>query len=256
MQVMKRLSIAFAALIGACFLAPAGASATAVEIGSTTTPLVAPSCPTGVSQTQCDIVLTQVTAFESIRDGVQFPTLVKQAGEVVAFTLGISQLSSTKKVAATDIAYLNSKYGAPAEAELTVLRPIGPRATFGWQVAAQSGPVQLLPYLGSVSEFPLLQPVPVVPGELIGITVPTWAPVLSIDVTSSKFAYRQDRSSSCPTSPAGMAQLVIGLQAMYKCAYPGTRIEYTATEITAPAPTTATNSSHVSSARRAADHRR
>lgn len=233
---MKRLCAAFlATLVGAVVL-PSFAVADQVELGATDTPLIAPTCPPGVTQGQCLIVLTQVTAFESIRDGVTNPTLVKQSGEVVGVTLGISGLSSKKATANADITYLDSRYGSPAEVELTVLRPIGPRALFGWAVAAQSEPVVVLPYLGSVVQLPLLQPLPVVPGEVVGITVPTWAPILSIDLTGPKFAYRQDRSTGCRNSPGGLAQFLIGEQATYSCNYPGTRIEYSATEILAPTP--------------------
>lgn len=234
---MKRFCVAFAAILVASVLLPSVSLADEVEIGATNTSIAAPACPPGVTQTECKIVLTQVTAFESIRDSVVNPTMVKQPGAVVGFTLGISGLSTKKSTANADITYLNSRYGSPAEVELTVLRPIGPRALFGWSVAAQSQPVEVLPYLGSVVQFPLLQALAVVPGEVLGVTVPTWAPILSINVTGSQFAYRQDRSTGCTDSPAGLAQFLIGQQATYKCAYPGTRIEYGATEITSPAPT-------------------
>jgi hypothetical protein len=95
----------------------------------------------------------------------------------------------------------------------------------------------LQPYLGQVVQFPLLTTLSVSPGEVIGLSVPTWAPVLSFDLLPKRFAYRQSRTANCnhPAS-AIQAQLSIGATASYLCNYPGTRVEYTATEVTTPVP--------------------
>jgi hypothetical protein len=87
------------------------------------------------------------------------------------------------------------------------------------------------PYLGSVVQIPLLSTIEVKPGEAIALTTPTWAPVLSINVESKQFAYRQSRTFNCahpPSSP--QAQLTTGTVTNYACTYPGTRLEYSATE--------------------------
>ena len=234
---MNRTFLAFAAAAVTAGVMPSWASAQEVELGQTATPLVAPVCPKGVSQANCTIVLTQVTALETIRDGSNYPTTVKKAGEVVAFSLGLSSLSSDKATAKQDISFLNSAYGGVAEAQLTILRPLGPRNHFQWGVAAQSPVYHLQKYLGQVVQFPLAQPLPVVPGETVALTVPTWAPVLSFDLPPKQFAYRQSRKANC-THPASalQAQLTIGASATYKCDYAGTRVEYTASEVTSPAP--------------------
>ena len=70
--------------------------------------------------------------------------------------------------------------------------------------------VHLQPYLGYVVQFPLATPIPVVPGEVVALTVPTWAPVLTYNL-STKIAYRQSRTANC--AHAGHyqnAQLTIG----------------------------------------------
>ncbi|MBV9338952.1 MAG: hypothetical protein JO243_23940, partial [Solirubrobacterales bacterium] len=54
------------------------------------------------------------------------------------------------------------------------------------------------------------------------------------------FAYRQSRSRNCNNPPAAsQAQLTVGQSARYACDYPGTRVEYSATEISNPVPTPA-----------------
>src|SRR5690242_18474260 len=100
MPAMKRICLltVAAATLGVLF-APAAASAQIIELGATSTPLAAPSCPPGVTAANCRIVLTQVTALETIRDGVAYPTTVKKAGSIVAFTLGLSRLAANRATA-------------------------------------------------------------------------------------------------------------------------------------------------------------
>lgn len=232
---MKRSALALSAAALTVGLAPSAAFAQEVQVGATSSPLVAPACPKGVSQANCTIVLTQVTALETVRDGVTYPTRIHHAGEIVSFTLGLSALSSDRKTVQQDVSFLDSSYGGPAQAELTVLRPRGKSSSFGWSVAAASAPVKLERYLGQVAEFPLSQPLPVVPGETLALTVPTWAPVLSFNLDAKKFAYRQSRRASCGRPAAALqAQLTIGQSAKYGCDYGGTRVEYTAREILSP----------------------
>jgi hypothetical protein len=234
---MKRSALAVPAVLLLAAGLPAGASAAEAEVGATSSPLVAPVCPKGVSQANCTIVLTQVTALETLRDGVAYPTRIRRAGQIVSLTLGLSALSSDRKTAQQDISFLNSTYGGVAQAELTVLRPRGKRSNFGWSVAAASAPIKLARYLGQVAEFPLSQPLPVVPGETLALTVPTWAPVLSFDLDGKKFAYRQSRRANCTHPPGAIqAQLTIGDDAQYRCDYAGTRVEYEAREVLSPAP--------------------
>ena len=75
-------------------LAPAAASAQTVELGSTTSALVAPAVRRACSPQNCTIVLTQVTRVATVRDGVAYPSTVTKAGVLVAFTVGVSALSS------------------------------------------------------------------------------------------------------------------------------------------------------------------
>ena len=237
MENMKRSLLAgtaAAGLLGA--LVPASASAKIIELGSTSTALAAPTCPPGGAA--CNIVLTQVTALQTIRDNRTYPTKVTKAGQIVAFTLGLSGLDSDRKKAKADLLFLDHHYGGVPQAAITVLRPVGKASDHKWQVTGESSPtVHLIPYLGQVVQFPLAKPLPVKPGDAVALTVPTWAPVLTIN-QSSKFAYRQSRAANC-ANPATtqQAQLLIGATAAYGCAYSGTRVEYSATEITNPVQT-------------------
>jgi len=209
-------------------------------LGATKTPVAPPVCPKGVQPSACQIVLTRATGLETIRDSVVYPTTVKAAGDLVAFTVGVAKLATTAAATHADIAYLDSHFGGVTEAGITILK--GGKGTAGsriWTVVSEGPLEHLQPYLGYTVEFPLTTPLPVTPGETVALTVPTWAPVLSYDLNQKKFAYRQSRKSNCK-HPGNFenAQLTVGQNTMYKCDYPGTRVEYNATEIlNAPPPT-------------------
>jgi hypothetical protein len=203
-----------------------------VELGATRSPVIAPVCPPGVSSSRCTIILTRVTALETVRDGLAYPTKVQQSGRITAFTVGLSQLSSNKSTQKTYVHYLDSTYGGTARLAIAVLRPGGGKKTqWRWQVVSESPIYHVEPYLGSVVRIPLATTLEVQPGEVVALTTPTWAPVLTIDIDSKKFAYRQSRSYNCASPPASnQAQLTANAIASYGCDYPGTRLEYSATE--------------------------
>lgn len=221
--------------------APAPASAKVIELGSGPglTPITTPACPPGVKPTKCTIVLTQVTALEVARNGITFPTKVTKRGRIVAFTLGLSNLTSNKQDREKDIGYLDSTYGGQPLAAITVLSPNGSAGQNRWTVAAESGDFRLISYLGEVAQFPLEKSLLVEPGDVVALTVPSWAPVLSIHLRpQSEFEYRQSRIFNCANPPSStQAQVNVGTTTTYGCDYTGTRIEYSATEVTSPRPT-------------------
>jgi len=178
------------------------------------------------------------------------PTKVTKAGWIVAFTVGLSKLSTNAK---TELGYLHTldvAYGGTPQVALTVLKP---GANNKFTVVAQSGTYHLIPFLGQVLQEPISLPptfttmtaLAVKPGEVIGLTVPTWAPILSYNLTASKYSYRQSRSTKCKyaagsaQNPVQTAQTTVGANTAYVCSYTGTRVQYSATEVVnQPYPTT------------------
>jgi hypothetical protein len=232
---MKRSFLAIGAAFG--LLVPASASASIIELGATKTPLVAPVCPPGVSAANCTIILTQVTALETIRDSTVYPTTVSQAGELVAFTVGLSNLSTNRATRLSDIKFLDHTYGGTTQVAISVLHPTGPKRLRQYTVTAVSEIKHVQPFLGQVVQFPLATPLTVARNDVIALTTPTWAPVLSIQLATKKFAYRQSRTANCGNPPGtNQAMLTIGQSASFMCDYTGTRVEYTATEVTTPVP--------------------
>ncbi len=243
MGAMRRFFLAFLVASAAIALAPAMAAAQELELGTTSSKLVAPSCPKNVAPANCTIILTRTTALETLRDGVAYPSTVKTAGRIVAFTVGLSRLSSSVSTTKQDLHYLDTTYGGTTRVAVTVLKPVGAHNQRRWQVVAQSPPVHVQPWLGKVVRFSLAKSLPVAPGETVALTTPTWAPVLSINLPSKQFAYRQSRTSGCTSPPSSSAAQSVGQSTQYLCNYAGTRVEYSATEVTGSAPSNSVTSS-------------
>ena len=235
---LPALTCAASALAAAALLLPAAASASIVQIGQTKTPLTAPACPKGTSASNCNIVLERTTALQSKSDGVRNPTAVKHDGWIVAFTVGLSRLSSSAKTVHNLLHGLDSSYGGTPRLQLTVLKP-GPKGNY--TVRAQSGQYHVIPFLGQVLTEPLSLPpkfssftaLRVKRGDVLALTVPTWAPVLTYNLTAGKFSYMQSRSNNCTHAAGGQtAQIKVGSRKRYGCSYTGTRVQYSATEVT------------------------
>src|SRR5437588_10446826 len=143
MVVMKRTSLVTAAAlaVGAA-LAPASASASVLELGKTRTPLVAPApctttgsgtnksttCPNGHTAVNYAIILTRVTALETLSDAVAYPTTVKKKGWIVAYTVGLSGLDTNRAQARLDIHNLDVAWGPHPELQIAVLRRVGKKS--------------------------------------------------------------------------------------------------------------------------------
>ena len=238
-RLLASAGLLASATLLATVLAPAtAASAAVVQVGQTKSPITAPACPKGTSTSSCKIVLERTTAIQTTSDGVSRPAVVKQNGWIVAFTVGLSRLSSDAKTVHSLLHGLDAAYGGTPQLALTVLKP---GAKGSYTVQAQSGSYHLIPFLGKVLTEPLSLPpkfsaftaLRVKKGDVLALTVPTWAPVLTYNLSASQFAYAQSRTANCDTAAASQtAQTKVGSSTRYGCAYTGTRVQYSATEVT------------------------
>lgn len=242
MRRLFTLSVVAVAVSAAMFAGSAAAKV--IELGATKTALVAPppctsrslgngTCPGNTTPSSYTILLTRVTALATLSDGVSNPTRVSKAGRIVAFTVGLSSLDTNRSVRKQEIQNEDLNYGGTTRVQVTVLRRVGARRHNKWKVMASSPAFHVQPYLGEVVQIPLNNTLPVKAGDVVALTSPTWAPILSLSENSKKFAYRQSRKANCPSPPnLSQAQTSKGQTTAYGCNYPGTRAEYSATEVT------------------------
>src|SRR5262249_44060808 len=121
-------------------------------------------------------------------------------------------------------------YG-PSQAGITVLSV---KPHLHDTVKAQSPIVALEPYFGSTVQFPLVNSISVKKGDLIALTVPSWAPALQVNLpTDTSWRAARDKKK-CKDTTTQTAQLKVGDQAQYACLYKTARLTYTATIVTYP----------------------
>ena len=185
---------------------------------------------------QCTIILTRATALETIRDGITYPTTVKQAGRIVAFTVGLSASPAAgARASATSSSSTTSTAARPSSRS--------PCCAGGRQEAA--------PVEGRRREPAV--PRPALSGRGGPVPADDHAPgparrrdrAVHADLGAGALDRPLDKAVRLPPEPqvqlpasAGRLagrRLTIGALARYSCDYPGTRVEYSATEVTSPA---------------------
>jgi hypothetical protein len=215
---LRALIVAACAAL-ACAAAPSAASARIVEVGQAPTEAV-PTCPAS----PC-LAVSRTTGYQAKVVDSRAHYVVPADGRIVAFSI---RLGAPNK---RQIKFFEDNFGK-ASAGLTVIRR-GERL-FG-RVVAASYVYQLSDYFGQTVQFPLDRALNVEKGNIIGLTVPTWAPALST-LTDDGSSWRASRPlNGCDNTDRQTAQTSVGALTQYRCLYKA-RLTYTATLITNPKP--------------------
>jgi hypothetical protein len=203
----------------ACAAAPSAASAKIVEVGQAPTEAV-PTCPAS----PC-LAVSRTTGYQAKVVDSREHYVIPANGRIVAFSI---RLGAPNK---RQIKFFEDNFGK-ASAGLSVIRR-GDRL-FG-RVVGASPVYQLSDYFGQTVQFPLDRAIKVEKGNIIGLTVPTWAPALST-LTEDGSSWRASRGlKSCDDTDRQTAQSTVGALTQYRCLYRA-RLTYTATLITDPKP--------------------
>jgi hypothetical protein len=242
----RHLAAAIAATLACALALPALAAATLIEVGAkarTTAPST-PSCPTN----PC-LAVSRTTGFQVSVGSLTGPLALPSAGRLVAWTITLS------KPSATQIKYFNEHEGGAASAGIAILRPEHSRSKkssisakkpakkqptnttpTGYTLVAQSPVVPLEPYFGETAQFPLEKTIEVKKGDIVALTVPTWAPALTLGFgkTTGWRASRPATKKGCEETSVQTTQTKIGSNAPYACQYHEARLTYSATLIATP----------------------
>jgi hypothetical protein len=222
---MKRTYTAIFATVALALAWPAVAPATLAEVGvipPTTTPETVPSCPAS----PC-LAVSRTTGFQV--KVAKNTTLMSapRAGSVVAWTIMLGKPNSTQ------IKFFNANEGGAAEAGIAILRAQkSPNLTY--KLIASSPTVKLQPYFGKTAQFPLERTITVKKGDIVALTVPTWAPALALGFGKDT-SWRASRTKSqCASTSAQSTHTAIGTPVQYFCLYQTARLTYSATLISTP----------------------
>jgi hypothetical protein len=198
----------------------ASGSRTTVVLGSTAT-VPDPSCP----ELPCQAV-GSVTGFQVSTEQSSLPFRVRRAGKVTAWTLTLAEPTSKQR------SFFNGFFGTPPQARLAILRRVPGSNPPRYNLRSQGSIQVLTPYLGQTVKFGAS--LPVEKGDIVGLTIPTWAPAFAQDL-SAKDSWRASREPGRCTNTTdvrqGEPQQQVGKRANYGCRYSTARLLYTATVV-------------------------
>jgi hypothetical protein len=227
-RIRRKAAIAF--LAAACLVlasallgssaGAASASKTTVVLGATAT-VPDPSCPALPCQ-----AVGSVTGFQVSNSQTQLPFRVSREGKVKSWTLTLAQPTNSQR------SFFNGFFGTPPEARLAILRRVAGTSPPRYALRGQGAIHVLSPYMGQTVKFGANLEVQT--GDIIGITVPTWAPAFSQGLTA-KNAWRASREvGKCTNSTdvrQGEPHQKVGTRAIYGCKYSTARLLYTVTVV-------------------------
>ena len=199
------------------------------------------SCPgkivNNVEITPCRVE-GHVTGFQSIADGVARPFEAPFEGKIVAWSITLAKPSTTETETTTDeVAFFDEFLGEPSEARIGILKPIEGTNPPQYTLVRQS-PLQVLnSYFGTTPVFALKHPLSILQGQVVALTVPTWAPMFAFNV-SAENTWRGSRLPEHCSSKEDIQnehpQQGVGKTKTYGCYYSNARLLYTATLVKAP----------------------
>jgi hypothetical protein len=221
---MRRIYATVIGILGLALALPAAAPATLAEVGvlPATTPATVASCPS----TPC-LAVSRTTGFQVKVGSARNPLSAPRAGSVVAWTITLG------KPSASQIKFFNSAEGGPAEAGIAILRA-QKKPNLTYKLIASSPTVKLEPYFGKTAEFPLETTIPVKKGDIVALSVPTWAPSLALGFGNDTSWRASRQKSQCTSTSSQTVQTSIGSSLQYFCLYQTARLTYSATLISTP----------------------
>lgn len=223
---MKKFALIIGVVAASATLA-AVANAEIVEIGDTGKDLPAASCP---YQSTC-WVAPSVSGYQIQIDGQKNPFRVKKRGRIVAFTVQLGTVTDKEST------FFNDKFGGDPAVRVAVLRPKPTkRNRYRYVLAGQSETFNVSKYLKGTPTFVVARTLKVLPGDVIGLTIPTWLPAFAKDLDDGT-AWRTSRASTKCREDAAAAHTRRGTARVYGCFYRKERLIYTATIITDPVKT-------------------
>jgi hypothetical protein len=214
-------------VLAAALALPPSASARIIELGATAD-AAALNCP-GTAENPCQAAVRMTGYQGRASAGPKNPYYIRRDGHLVAFTVQLS------KPTAEETNFFATNYGSPSTARISVMRRGSTRKTrLDHRLIRQSERVDLTRYFGSTPTFVFDEPIPVKKGNWIALTVPTWAPLLSIDLARTNWWRSSRPRGDCDSTEFGLRQFAmedLREVTQFGCTYHGARLLYTVTYV-------------------------
>jgi hypothetical protein len=199
------------------------------------------SCPgkivDSVEITPCRVE-GHVTGFQAIAGGVARPYEAPFEGKVVAWSITLAKPSTLESpTTSNEVGFFDEFLGSPSQARIGILRLVEDSKPPKYTLVRQS-PLELLnPYFGTTPIFALEHPLSVLKGQIVALTVPTWAPMFAFNVEDDntwRGSRLPEKCASKEDIQGGNPQQGVGKTKTYGCYYSNARLLYTATLVKKP----------------------
>jgi hypothetical protein len=199
------------------------------------------SCPgkivDNVEVTPCRVE-GHVTGFQAIADGIPRPFEAPFEGKIVAWSITLAKPSTVETDTTTnEVAFFDEFLGRPSQARIAVLRPVEDTKPPKYTLVRQSPLETLNPYFGTTPVFALAHPLTVLKGQVVALTIPTWAPMFAFNVDADNTWRGSRLPEHCASKEdiqEGNPQQGVGKTKTYGCYYSNARLLYTATLVKKP----------------------
>jgi hypothetical protein len=179
-----------------------------------------------------------VTGFQSVANGIARPFEAPFEGKIIAWSITLAKPSAVKTKSTTDeVGFFDEFFGTPSQARIGILRPVEDSKPPQYKLVRQSPLEVLNPYFGSTPIFALDHPLTVLKGQVVALTVPTWAPMFALNLSGEntwRGSRLPDQCISREDVQGGHPQQGVGKTKTYGCYYSDARLLYTATLVKKP----------------------
>ena len=204
-------------VLAAALVVPQAASARVIELGSDIPP-TAVSCPANCQ------AIGRVTGYQGRGGAKRTPFVIPRAGTVLAFTIRLGSPDATQE------RFFEDLYGGPPQVRLSILRQ-GRTKKKVHRLLAQSPAFRLDPYFGTTPTFLLEKPLRVRRNQIVGITVPTWAPAFAVGLQRDHWWRSSRTAKRCENVKQRAEQTKLASRKTYGCTYFTARLYYTVTYV-------------------------
>ena len=199
------------------------------------------SCPgkivNNVEITPCRVE-GHVTGFQAIAGGVARPFEAPFEGKIVAWSITLAKPSTVETdTTSNEVGFFDEFLGRPSQARIGILRPVEGSKPPKYTLVRQSPLETLNPYFGSTPVFALEHPLTVLKGQVVALTIPTWAPMFAFNVEADNTWRGSRLPEHCASKEDiqnGNPQQGVGKTKTYGCYYSNARLLYTATLVQKP----------------------
>ena len=205
----------------------------AASAGAAQTIILGAAKPANASCPDDCLVEARVTGFQTSIGNIKNPFVAPEDGEIVAWSL------KQGKPRKADRRAFNEEFGPPT-ARLAILRQVpGTSSPPRYKLLRQSPLENLGPFFGATTTFSLDVPLAIRKGEVVALTIKSWAPAFAVGQSGATQWMASRRSTKkrggCTDDEgranvdAGAPQTKKGTQRPYGCDYDRARLLYSAT---------------------------